>query len=154
MMEITTVELVELLRNPFYLAEALTWVASNYANRKMNIYESYLVAPLIFNSDFRNIFLRTKKTGRIHSLFEGKEYSLYSFEVEVKYYKKNVDDALVIMLNKSEVSLNCETSELIIDGNYEFISDKEYKKILKNIGQIFSKYRIEEIFNFLGVEEL
>lgn len=153
-MEITTVELVELLKNPFYLAEMLTWTASNYIDRKMSIYESYLIAPLVFNSDFRNIFLRTKKTGRIHSLFEGKEYSLYSFEVEVKYYKKNVDDALVIMLNKSEVSLDRETSELIIDKSYKFVSDKEYKKILKNIGQIFSKYRVEEIFNFLGVEQL
>ncbi len=153
-MDMTTLAIIELLENPFYLADALAWTANNYTQRKMQIYESYIIIPILLNSDFRKIFLRTNKSGRIHALFEDKKYSLYSFNEEVEYYKNKVDEAIIILLNKPEISLDLKNSEVILINKYKTFLDGEYKKVLKNIGEIFSKYRIEEIFNFLGVEKL
>lgn len=154
MLETTSIDLMDLLENPFYLAEMLTCAANNYSERNMQIFESYLIITIMLNSDVRDIFLRTNKNGRIHSLFKEKEYMLYSFKNEVEYHKKNIDEAIMIFLSKTEVYMKDENSEISIENNYKCYLSKEYEKALKNIGKIFSKYRVEDLFNFLGVDKL
>lgn len=154
MVNTTTLDLIEILENPFYLAEILHCATSNYEERNMNLFESYLIIPIIFNSELRTTFFKTNKTGRIHSLFKDKKYLLYSFENEVQYYKENIEQAIAILLNKTEILLNDENMELYSKKKYKCKLDKEYEKVIKNISKIFSKYRVEDIFNFLGVEKI
>ncbi|GLI57112.1 hypothetical protein PM10SUCC1_26260 [Propionigenium maris DSM 9537] len=146
-------KLIKVTDNPFFIAEILAVAFENFIDkRRATLWDAYLIIPLILKKRTRERFVSTNKTGTIINLFsEIKKVDLLSLEEDVKVYKKKVNKAIIIGIERGIISLNKETLSLNGKKTKGLLEDENYRKASQNIGKIFSKYEVYEIFEFMEV---
>lgn len=152
-------EIVALLNNPFFILEVIIAGLINYPEgRKTTILDAYLIAPLAMKKNTRDIFIRTNKTGMLTNLFKDDKYIyLHNFESEMKLYQKKVNQAIIIGIDQKKLKLTNNGTNLEVNMNNIKIKKgkkSDYAKASENIGKLLGKHSIDEVLNFMGVNEI
>lgn len=150
-MSTMSLKIVKLMENPFYISDIIAKISKNYKKRNLNLWEIYIVIPLFFNLECREIFMKTNSTGRIEKLFLKRDDLLEIIFEEKKYYEKIINTALIISINQNKILLNKLNGEIKFK-KFESDLDPESEKILKTICGVLSKEKLEFILGLLGRE--
>lgn len=148
--------IIDILENPFFFSEILTFCSSYYNKREMSIYEAYLIIAIFMNKDSYNLFLNTNAKGTLQNKMLGNSDISFLLTTYIENYKNNINKGVLIVLTSNSISYNSKECTIKYIGkklknNY---FDSENEKVLKNIVKIFEKYDYKDIFKLLGVTSI
>lgn len=145
----------KILNNPYKLMELIVYFYSSYENQNKDILLSYLILPIILNSDSQKKLLNLNRNSSLLSLAKHSN-SVIGLEQMVIEYKDITNECIQIALSNGYLDLN-ENQSLVrtsktLNNNY-FRSGKEFIA-LKNFANILKSYDIVTIYRMLGVKKI
>ena len=149
-----------LVNNPFLLVEYIIEFYDNYENIDNDFLLSYFILPITMYEPSRMQLQYPKKDLGKFIIKDGKENKTIIIGLEKRFeqYKELTNIALQIGFTNKKLKLNDNlTIELINKKKQSKEITQNFSnelKCAKNLGKLFSKYEIQDIYKFFKVREI
>ncbi|ANU65329.1 hypothetical protein A4V04_02010 [Burkholderiales bacterium YL45] len=142
--------------NPFLLTPVLVSFFQNYTGREDNFLLSYLVLPLSLPKEGKAVLGHINSRSTLNKLQENNNVLIFRLNSRLTEYRELTNHCIQYSLDNDFLVLN--GLSLTVGKNVpppsRNSSIKDSAKVSANLGKLLSKYRVVDIFRFLGVKGL